>query len=74
LISSLHGHTDKQMIPHNYKDKTIVFWIYWRQLGTFRFLCYGIWRDLRRCQKTKFLNAAADNNYYLFWNMMRTMK
>ena len=45
------GHTEKQMIPHiQYKGKTIVFMA-----------------DLLAMpEKTKFLNAAADNDYYLF--------
>jgi hypothetical protein len=61
------GHTDDD--PHiKYKDKkTIVFCADLLQLDTFLFPMLWDTRPLTTMpEKTKFLNAAADNNYYLF--------
>lgn len=66
-----NGHTDKQMVPIiPYKDKTIAFMA--DLLPTFGHLPlpYIMGYDTRPLlslnEKEKFLNIAADNNYYLF--------
>ncbi|MDC8005119.1 MBL fold metallo-hydrolase [Aureisphaera galaxeae] len=65
------GHTEKQMIPHiQYKDKTIVFMADLLPTAGHLPLPFVMGYDTRPLQtlseKEKFLNAAADNNYYLF--------
>jgi glyoxylase-like metal-dependent hydrolase (beta-lactamase superfamily II) len=65
------GHTEKQMIPHiQYQDKTIVFMADLLATAGHIPVAYVMGYDTRPLltmpEKTKFLNAAADNNYYLF--------
>jgi glyoxylase-like metal-dependent hydrolase (beta-lactamase superfamily II) len=65
------GHTEKQMIPHiQYQDKTIVFCADLLATAGHIPLPYVMGYDTRPLltmpEKAKFLNAAADNNYYLF--------
>jgi len=65
------GHTEKQMIPHiQYQDKTIVFCADLLATAGHLPLPYVMGYDTRPLltmpEKAKFLNAAADNNYYLF--------
>lgn len=65
------GHTDKQMIPHiQYKDKTIVFCADLLPTAGHIPIPYVMGYDTRPLltmpEKTKFLNSAADHNYYLF--------
>ncbi|MDN3675539.1 MBL fold metallo-hydrolase [Flavobacterium branchiarum] len=65
------GHTEKQMIPHiQYQDKTIVFCADLLATAGHIPLPYVMGYDTRPLltmpEKSKFLNAAADNNYYLF--------
>ena len=65
------GHTEKQMIPHiHYKDKTIVFCADLLATAGHIPLPYVMGYDTRPLltltEKEKFLNAAAENNYYLF--------
>ncbi|WP_369765946.1 MBL fold metallo-hydrolase [Flavobacterium sp. WC2429] len=65
------GHTEKQMIPHiQYKDKTIVFCADLLATAGHIPVAYVMGYDTRPLltmpEKTKFLNAAADNNFYLF--------
>jgi glyoxylase-like metal-dependent hydrolase (beta-lactamase superfamily II) len=65
------GHTEKQMIPHiQYQDKTIVFMADLLATAGHIPVPYVMGYDTRPLltmpEKTKFLNAAADNNYYLF--------
>jgi glyoxylase-like metal-dependent hydrolase (beta-lactamase superfamily II) len=65
------GHTEKQMIPHiKYKDKTIVFCADLLATAGHIPVAYVMGYDTRPLltmpEKIKFLNAAADNNYYLF--------
>ena len=65
------GHTEKQMIPHiQYQDKTIVFCADLLATAGHLPLPYVMGYDTRPLltmpEKSKFLNAAADNNYYLF--------
>jgi len=65
------GHTEKQMIPHiNYNGKTIVFMADLLPTAGHIPLPYVMGYDTRPLltldEKAKFLNAAADNNYYLF--------
>jgi glyoxylase-like metal-dependent hydrolase (beta-lactamase superfamily II) len=65
------GHTEKQMIPHiQYKDKTIVFCADLLATAGHIPIPYVMGYDTRPLltmpEKTKFLNAAADNNHYLF--------
>jgi glyoxylase-like metal-dependent hydrolase (beta-lactamase superfamily II) len=65
------GHTDKQMIPHiQYKDKTIVFCADLLATAGHIPIPYVMGYDTRPLltmpEKEKFMNAAADNNYYLF--------
>lgn len=65
------GHTEKQMIPHiKYQDKTICFMADLLPTVGHLPLPYVMGYDTRPLltmpEKSKFLNAAADNNYYLF--------
>ncbi len=65
------GHTDKQMIPHiNYKGKTLVFMADLLPTAGHIPLPYVMGYDTRPLltmdEKEKFLNKAADENYYLF--------
>ena len=65
------GHTEKQMIPHiQYKDKTIVFCADLLATAGHIPIPYVMGYDTRPLltmpEKEKFLNAAAENNYYLF--------
>lgn len=65
------GHTEKQMIPHiKYKDKTVVFMADLLPTAGHLPLPFVMGYDTRPLltmpEKEKFLNAAADNNYYLF--------
>ncbi|MCB4798255.1 MBL fold metallo-hydrolase [Neotamlana laminarinivorans] len=66
-----NGHTDKQMIPLiNYKGKTIAFMADLLPTVGHLPLPYVMGYDTRPLltltEKEKFLNIAADNNYYLF--------
>ncbi|OYX85913.1 MAG: MBL fold metallo-hydrolase [Flavobacteriales bacterium 32-34-25] len=70
-IFFVDGHTEKQMIPHiQYKDKTIVFCADLLPTAGHIPIPYVMGYDTRPLltmdEKTKFMNAAADNNYYLF--------
>jgi len=65
------GHTDKQMIPHiNYADKTLVFMGDLLPTAGHVPLPYVMGYDTRPLltlgEKEKFLNEAANKNYYLF--------
>ena len=65
------GHTEKQMLPHiNYKGKTIVFCADMLATAGHIPINYVMGYDTRPLltldEKTKFMNTAADNNYYLF--------
>lgn len=65
------GHTEKQMLPHiNYKGKTIVFCADLVPTTGHVPLPYVTGYDTRpllsMSEKEKFLNNAADNNYFLF--------
>lgn len=65
------GHTEKQMIPHiQYQDKTIVFCADLLATAGHIPIPYVMGYDTRPLltmnEKAKFMNAAADNNYYLF--------
>lgn len=65
------GHTEKQMLPHiNYKGKTIVFCADLLATAGHIPIPYVMGYDTRPLltldEKTKFMNAAADYNYYLF--------
>ena len=65
------GHTEKQMIPHiKFKDKTIVFCADLLATAGHVPIPYVMGYDTRPLltmdEKAKFMNAAADNNYYLF--------
>lgn len=65
------GHTEKQMIPHiKYKGKTIVFAADLLATAGHIPVAYVMGYDTRPLltmpEKTKFLNSAADNGYYLF--------
>lgn len=70
-IFYVDGHTEKQMIPHiQYKGKTIVFCADLLPTAGHIPIPYVMGYDTRPLltmpEKTKFLNFAADNNYYLF--------
>ncbi|MBF4515155.1 MBL fold metallo-hydrolase [Flavobacterium sp. ANB] len=70
-IFYVDGHTEKQMIPHiQYKDKTIIFCADLLATAGHIPLPYVMGYDTRPLltmpEKAKFLNAAADHNYYLF--------
>ena len=65
------GHTEKQMIPHiDYKGKKIVFMADLLPTAGHLPLPFVMGYDTRPLltmpEKEKFLNMAADNNYYLF--------
>lgn len=65
------GHTEKQMIPQiQYKDKTICFMADLVATAGHIPIPYVMGYDTRPLltmpEKAKFLNAAAENNYYLF--------
>jgi glyoxylase-like metal-dependent hydrolase (beta-lactamase superfamily II) len=65
------GHTEKQMLPHiQYQNKTIVFCADLLATAGHIPVAYVMGYDTRplltMLEKTKFLNSAADNNYYLF--------
>ncbi len=65
------GHTEKQMIPHiEYKGKTIVFCADLLATAGHIPIPYVMGYDTRPLltmpEKAKFMNAAAENNYYLF--------
>jgi len=66
-----NGHTEKQMLPHiQYKGKTIVFMADLLPTVGHIPLPYVMGYDTRPLltldEKQRFLNAAADNEYYLF--------
>ena len=70
-IFFVNGHTEKMMIPHiKYKDKTICFMADLIPTVGHLPLPYVMGYDTRPLltmpEKSKFLNAAAENNYYLF--------
>ncbi|MEL6919105.1 MAG: MBL fold metallo-hydrolase [Bacteroidota bacterium] len=65
------GHTEKQMIPHiQYKGKTLVFMADLLPTAGHLPVPFVMGYDTRPLltlpEKEKFLNAAADHNYYLF--------
>jgi glyoxylase-like metal-dependent hydrolase (beta-lactamase superfamily II) len=65
------GHTEKQMLPHiNYNGKTIVFCGDLLATAGHIPIPYVMGYDTRPLltldEKAKFMNAAAENNYYLF--------
>ncbi len=70
-ILFVDGHTEKQMIPHiQYRDKTIVFCADLLATAGHIPIPYVMGYDTRPLltmpEKTKFMNTAAENNYYLF--------
>ena len=70
-IFYVDGHTEKQMIPHiQYQDKTICFMADLIPTVGHLPLPYVMGYDTRPLltmpEKTKFLDAAAENNFYLF--------
>jgi glyoxylase-like metal-dependent hydrolase (beta-lactamase superfamily II) len=70
-ILYVDGHTEKQMIPHiQYKDKTICFMADLIPTVGHLPVPYVMGYDTRPLltmpEKSKFLNAAAENNFYLF--------
>jgi glyoxylase-like metal-dependent hydrolase (beta-lactamase superfamily II) len=70
-ILFVDGHTEKMMIPHiQYQDKTICFMADLLPTVGHIPLPYVMGYDTRPLltmpEKSKFLNAAAENNYYLF--------
>jgi glyoxylase-like metal-dependent hydrolase (beta-lactamase superfamily II) len=70
-IFFVDGHTEKMMIPHiQYEDKTICFMADLLPTVGHIPLPYVMGYDTRPLltmpEKSKFLNAAAENNYYLF--------
>jgi glyoxylase-like metal-dependent hydrolase (beta-lactamase superfamily II) len=70
-ILFVDGHTEKQMIPHiQFQDKTIVFCADLLATAGHIPVPYVMGYDTRPLltmpEKTKFMNAAAENNYYLF--------
>jgi glyoxylase-like metal-dependent hydrolase (beta-lactamase superfamily II) len=70
-IFFVDGHTEKQMIPHiKYHGKTIVFCADLLATAGHIPIPYVMGYDTRPLltldEKSKFMNAAADNNYYLF--------
>jgi glyoxylase-like metal-dependent hydrolase (beta-lactamase superfamily II) len=67
----VNGHTEKMMIPQiKYQDKTIVFCADLLATAGHIPIPYVMGYDTRPLltmpEKSKFLNAAAENNYYLF--------
>jgi glyoxylase-like metal-dependent hydrolase (beta-lactamase superfamily II) len=70
-ILFVDGHTEKQMLPHiNYKGKTIVFCADLLATAGHIPIPYVMGYDTRPLitldEKTKFMNIAAENNYFLF--------
>ena len=70
-ILFVDGHTEKHMIPHvKYQDKTIVFCADLLATAGHIPIPYVMGYDTRPLitldEKAKFMNAAVDNNYYLF--------
>ena len=70
-ILFVDGHTEKQMIPHiQYQDKTIIFCADLLATAGHIPIPYVMGYDTRPLltmpEKTKFMNAAVENNYYLF--------
>lgn len=70
-IFFVDGHTEKQMIPHiQYQGKTIVFCADLLPTAGHIPIPYVMGYDTRPLltmpEKTKFMNAAANDNYYLF--------
>ncbi len=70
-IFFVDGHTEKMMVPHiQYQDKTICFMADLLPTAGHIPLPYVMGYDTRPLltlpEKEKFMNAAADNNYYLF--------
>ena len=70
-ILFVDGHTEKQMIPHlQYQDKTIVFCADLLATAGHIPVPYVMGYDTRPLltmpEKTKFMNEAAEKNYYLF--------
>jgi len=70
-ILFVDGHTEKQMIPHiQYQNKTIVFCADLLATAGHIPIPYVMGYDTRPLltmpEKTKFMNLAAENNYYLF--------
>ena len=70
-ILFVDGHTEKQMIPHiQYQDKTIVFCADLLATAGHIPIPYVMGYDTRPLltmpEKTKFMNIAAENNFYLF--------
>jgi glyoxylase-like metal-dependent hydrolase (beta-lactamase superfamily II) len=70
-IIYVNGHTEKMMLPHiEYQDKTIVFCADLIPTAGHLPIPYVMGYDTRPLltldEKSKFMNAAADNNYYLF--------
>jgi glyoxylase-like metal-dependent hydrolase (beta-lactamase superfamily II) len=70
-ILFVDGHTEKQMIPHiQCQDKTIIFCADLLATAGHIPIPYVMGYDTRPLltmpEKTKFMNAAAENNYYLF--------
>ena len=70
-IFFVNGHTEKQMIPHvNYKGKKVVFMADLLPTAGHLPLPFVMGYDTRPLltmpEKEKFLNLAANNNYYLF--------
>lgn len=70
-ILFVDGHTEKQMIPHiQYQDKTIVFCADLLATAGHIPIPYVMGYDTRPLltmpEKTKFMNMAAENNFYLF--------
>ncbi|HBS52531.1 MAG TPA: MBL fold metallo-hydrolase [Flavobacterium sp.] len=70
-ILFVDGHTEKQMIPHiQYQDKTIIFCADLLATAGHIPIPYVMGYDTRPLltmpEKTKFMNAAAENNCYLF--------
>lgn len=70
-IFFVDGHTEKMMVPHiQYQDKTICFMADLLPTAGHIPLPYVMGYDTRPLltlpEKEKFMNTAADNNYYLF--------
>jgi len=70
-ILFVDGHTEKQMIPHiQYQNKTIVFCADLLATAGHIPIPYVMGYDTRPLltmpEKTKFMNMAAENNFYLF--------
>jgi glyoxylase-like metal-dependent hydrolase (beta-lactamase superfamily II) len=70
-IFFVDGHTEKMMVPHvHYQDKTICFMADLLPTAGHIPLPYVMGYDTRPLltlpEKEKFMNTAADNNYYLF--------